>query len=133
MKTPPPPIWGTTLEEDFYDDKGIFYDHDEAMEEFKDRKRKELEKLEANGGGKTQSQRAKILKLKRKVVYTYEYSDESDKEEQQKDENNKNAAANSDQKELKVGKESSTMSIVDNITALAKKDAKDSQEKLDVT
>ena len=54
MKTPPPPIWGTTLEEDDFDDGGIFYDHEKTMKEFDERKRKELEKLQANGG-KTQS------------------------------------------------------------------------------
>ena len=79
MKTPPPPIWGETLEEDDYDENSKFYDHSEAMEQFKERKLKELAKLEQNGG-RTQSQRAKILKLKRKIVYTYEYSDESDNE-----------------------------------------------------
>ena len=79
MKTPPPPVWGETLEEDDYDDSQPFYAHNDAMERLKERKRQELAKLEA-AGGKTQSQRAKILKLKRKVVYTYEYSDESDKE-----------------------------------------------------
>ena len=76
MKTPPPPIWGETLEEDDYDTNAKFYDHQIAMQTMKDRRAKDLAKLERNGGGKTQSQRAKILKLKRKVVYTYEYSDD---------------------------------------------------------
>ena len=76
MKTPPPPIWGETLEEDDFDTNAKFYDHEIAMQTMKDRRAKELAKLEKNGGGKTQSQRAKILKLKRKVVYTYEYSDD---------------------------------------------------------
>jgi len=28
MKTPPPPMWGTALEEDDYDENDIFYDHE---------------------------------------------------------------------------------------------------------
>ena len=31
MKTPPPPIWGTVLEEDNYDSSEDFYNHDVAM------------------------------------------------------------------------------------------------------
>jgi hypothetical protein len=30
QKTPPPPIWGEVLEEDFYDDSQPFYDHELA-------------------------------------------------------------------------------------------------------
>ena len=54
MKTPPPPIWGETLEEDDYDENEKFYDHEDALKKIKERKEKELAKLEANGG-KTQS------------------------------------------------------------------------------
>ena len=54
MKTPPPPIWGETLEEDDYDTDAKFYDHLEAMEQLKERREKELARLEQNGG-KTQS------------------------------------------------------------------------------
>ena len=80
MKTPPPPIWGETLEEDTFDSTEEFYNHERAVAQIKARKQKELQELEARGN-KTRSQRAKILKLKRKVVYTYEYSDESDAED----------------------------------------------------
>ena len=31
MKTPPPPLWGELLEEDFFDPKEEFYDHNRAM------------------------------------------------------------------------------------------------------
>ena len=55
MKTPPPPIWGETLEEDDFDTNAKFYDHEIAMQTMKDRRAKELAKLEKNGGGKTQS------------------------------------------------------------------------------
>ena len=48
MKTPPPPIWGETLEEDDYDGTEEFYNHEKAIKEMKDRKQKELAKLEAN-------------------------------------------------------------------------------------
>ena len=54
MKTPPPPIWGETLEEDDYDTNEKFYDHKEAMQKLKERREKELARLEQNGG-KTQS------------------------------------------------------------------------------
>ena len=46
MKTPPPPIWGETLEEDNYDTDAMFYDHKEAMDKLKERKEKELARLE---------------------------------------------------------------------------------------
>ena len=32
MKTPPPPIWGVDIEEDFFDDNEDFYNHEKAME-----------------------------------------------------------------------------------------------------
>ena len=82
MKTPPPPIWGTELEEDNYDKDEEFYNHQKAIDQIEERKRKQLAKIEAEGGPRTLSQRAKVLKLKRKVVYTYEYSDPSDDEKQ---------------------------------------------------
>lgn len=80
MKTPPPPMWGTVLEEDNYDASEDFYNHGRAMNELEKKRAEELVKLEANGGRATVSQRSKILKLKRKVLYTYEYSDPSDDE-----------------------------------------------------
>lgn len=47
MKTPPPPIWGETLEEDNYDNSEDFYNHDKAMQLLQKKKAEELAKLEA--------------------------------------------------------------------------------------
>ena len=80
-------MWGDTLEEDDYDGTEDFYNHQTALKQLKERKEKELARLETNGV-RTASQRAKILKLKRKVVYTYEYSDESDGEKKANAEDN---------------------------------------------
>ena len=33
VRTPPPPMFGEEIEEDFYDDTEDFYNHDQAMEE----------------------------------------------------------------------------------------------------
>ena len=55
MKTPPPPIWGTVLEEDNYDSSEDFYNHDVAMKALEKRRKEELAKLEAKGGSKTAS------------------------------------------------------------------------------
>ena len=41
MPTPPPPMWGTLLEEDGYDASEPFYDHQKASEAMKMRKTKE--------------------------------------------------------------------------------------------
>ena len=46
MKTPPPPIWGTALEEDNFDKDEEFYNHEKAMIALKERREKELDKLE---------------------------------------------------------------------------------------
>ena len=83
MKTPPPPMWGAILEEDFYDPSEAFYNHTAAMKQMDERRMQELARLEAKGT-RTVSQRAKILKLKRKVVYAYEYSDPSDDDDANK-------------------------------------------------
>ena len=45
MKTPPPPLWGTILEEDNFDENEDFYNHDEAMKQLKKRRQEELVKL----------------------------------------------------------------------------------------
>lgn len=55
MKTPPPPIWGTVLEEDNYDSSEDFYNHSVAMKALEKRRKEELAKLEAKGGSKTAS------------------------------------------------------------------------------
>lgn len=55
MKTPPPPIWGETLEEDNYDDSEDFYNHQVAMKALQKKKADDLAKLEAQGGARTQS------------------------------------------------------------------------------
>ena len=47
MKTPPPPIWGTVLEEDNWDASEDFYNHEKAMKALKKRKEEELAKLES--------------------------------------------------------------------------------------
>ena len=53
MKTPPPPIWGETLEEDNFDSSEDFYNHDKAMKALEQRKVSDLAKIEAQGGPKT--------------------------------------------------------------------------------
>lgn len=35
MKTPPPPIWGEPVEEDFFDPNEEFYDHEKAISQMK--------------------------------------------------------------------------------------------------
>ena len=31
MKTPPPPMWGDVIEEDYYDETTPFYDHEQVI------------------------------------------------------------------------------------------------------
>jgi len=38
VRTPPPPLWGEEIEEDYYDPTEEFYDHEKAEEEAKKRK-----------------------------------------------------------------------------------------------
>mmetsp|Transcript_8880 Transcript_8880/g.15071 ORF Transcript_8880/g.15071 Transcript_8880/m.15071 type:complete len:307 (+) Transcript_8880:141-1061(+) len=76
QKTPPPPMWGEVLEEDLYDDSQPFYDDDEAMTEFYQRKRK-LAELRSKYPPKSSQSGAvdgalPSRKLKRKVIYVYE-------------------------------------------------------------
>lgn len=33
VKTPPPPMWGEEIEEDYFDPNEDFYDHNKALEE----------------------------------------------------------------------------------------------------
>ena len=49
MKTPPPPMWGETIEEDLWDPKEVFYDAKAAKAEQLRRKLKQklLERPEA--------------------------------------------------------------------------------------
>lgn len=68
QKTPPPPMWGEVLEEDLYDDKIPFYDHELQMKEKSARMAKEA-MLRANRPP------SEGHKLKRKVIYVYEKED----------------------------------------------------------
>ena len=85
MPTPPPPLWGTLLEEENYDPKEAFYDHNKAQAEIMKRRTKDNlkksfelgEDTNANGGSKR-------LKLKKKVIYTYEYDDKSENDHEVK-------------------------------------------------
>lgn len=81
MPTPPPPLWGTLLEEENYDPKEEFYNHEKALIELRRRKSEALKKSFINPES---TPRSKRLKLKKKVIYTYEYSDDSgsDKEKE---------------------------------------------------
>jgi hypothetical protein len=40
VRTPPPPMWGEEIEEDYFDPDEDFYNHDEAMKEQVKRKHK---------------------------------------------------------------------------------------------
>ena len=78
MPTPPPPLWGTLLEEENYDPREDFYNHQKAEAEMaRRRKADELKKPYTKQGSTPSSKR---LKLKKKVIYTYEYSDKSSDE-----------------------------------------------------
>ena len=76
MPTPPPPMWGTLLEEDNYDPKQEFYNHEKAIAEMTKRgKSVELKNLT------NEEPSSKRLKLKKKVIYTYEYASDKSSEE----------------------------------------------------
>ena len=77
MPTPPPPMWGTLLEEDNYDPKAEFYNHDKAIAEMAKRG-KSVQQINSIQNDKPSSKR---LKLKKKVVYTYEYASDKSSEE----------------------------------------------------
>ena len=49
MKTPPPPMWGETLEEDNFDSNEEFYNHQKAVKALEKRKEEALAKLEKQG------------------------------------------------------------------------------------
>ena len=63
MKTPPPPMWGDVIEEDYYDETQPFYDHEQAL----------LEKRIRRGIPDSQGKQ-----LKKKVIYYYD-GDEKEK------------------------------------------------------
>ena len=71
VRTPPPPMFGEDIEEDFYDDSEDFYNHERAMEEQRVRYGL-LPKPKKTGTERTK-------RLKKKIVYVYE-SDSSDEE-----------------------------------------------------
>ena len=76
MPTPPPPMWGTLLEEDNYDPKQDFYNHEKALAEMTNRgKSVELKSIN------NEKPSSKKLKLKKKVIYTYEYASDKSSEE----------------------------------------------------
>jgi hypothetical protein len=64
MKTPPPPMWGDVIEEDYYDETTPFYDHEQVI---LDRKVKRGE-TDANGNP-----------LKKKVIYYYDEEEQKSK------------------------------------------------------
>ena len=57
MKTPPPPMWGDVIEEDYYDETQPFYDHEQAV----------LERRIKRGIPDSQGKQ-----LKKKVIYYYD-------------------------------------------------------------
>ena len=82
MPTPPPPMWGEILEEQNYDPRTAFYDHEKSMAAMKLRKTQEMKKRSFEYG--EEKPMSKRLKLKKKVIYTYEYEDASDHGEDRK-------------------------------------------------
>ena len=73
QKTPPPPMWGDVLEEDLYDESTPFYDHELALLEKRERRKKEQDmyKLLPRSAA-SQMDGEKGPKLKRKVIYVLE-------------------------------------------------------------
>ena len=82
MPTPPPPMFGAMLEEENYDPKQPFYDHEKSMALMNMRLTQAQLKHKFEHGEDAPID--KRLKLKKKVIYTYEYDDKDDHEEERK-------------------------------------------------
>ena len=71
-RTPPPPLWGTVIEEDLYDKNQPFYSHKPDTTD----KQAEMRLQQLIKAGELPDDNSKRYKLKKKVIYTYELDDD---------------------------------------------------------